>query len=387
MSLLNDLASFIYEGLDEQELISKLQDPSEVHVNQPVKVKKQPSPAMKKYKKKKREIDIGLANNAFGAAAGLAGTKLAWDQAKTIKPDTMKTAPEVKTSKVGLALKKLKVPPKAAAVGAGSAIVGAQLVNGAMDAQSAQYFARERSKLKKPKENVKKMCDEIVEKRRQGLISTDEAIEMIDKAMQLVPTDPVKLNKYGRRTLFFGTLGATGVGAYKAGDKGMGKEKARQAKKYVGPYKIEPVNKANIDPAKYEFDGEIKKSDSEKRQVFGWCSLSKVDGVDVVDRQGDYVPIDEMEKSAYHYVVNSRKGGDMHQRVGDQPLHTSDLIESFVVTPEKLEAMGLEPDAVPHGWWVGFKVNDEQQWENVKKGDRVHFSIHGKGRREPRASL
>jgi len=171
------------------------------------------------------------------------------------------------------------------------------------------------------------------------------------------------------------------------GEKGLGKDKAEKAKKYVGPYKIEPVNKANIDPAKYEFDGEVKKSDAEKRQVFGWCSLSKVDGVDVVDRQGDYVPIDEMEKSAYHYVVNSRKGGDMHQRVGDQPLHTSDLIESFVVTPEKLEAMGLEPDAVPHGWWVGFKVNDEQQWENVKKGDRVHFSIHGKGRREPRASL
>lgn len=384
MSLLNDLASFIYEGLDEQELISKLQDPSEVHVNQPVKVKKQPSPAMKKYKKKKREIDIGLANNAFGAAAGLAGTKLAWDQAKTIKPDTMKTAPEVKTSKVGLALKKLKVPPKAAAVGAGSAIVGAQLVNGAMDAQSAQYFARERSKLKKPKEHVKKACDEIVEKRRNGEITTEEAIDLIEKAVKLVPTDPVKLNKYGQRTIMGTAAGTTGVVGYIEGDKKLGKAKADR---YAQKYRAEPVQKAIIDPAKYEFDGEVRKSDTEKRQVFGWCSLSKVDGVDVVDRQGDYVPIDEMEKSAYHYVVNSRKGSDMHQRVGDQPLHTSDLIESFVVTPEKLEAMGLEPDAVPHGWWVGFKVNDEQQWENVKKGDRVHFSIHGKGRREPRASL
>lgn len=387
MSLLNDLASFIYEGLDEDELISKLQDPSEVHVNQPLKVKKQPSPAMKKYKKKKREIDVGLANNAFGAAAGLAGTKLAWDQAKSLDTKTMTIKQPPKVSWTGKQLKRVGVNPKVAGVAAGSAIVGSQLANGLMDAQSAQYFARERSKLKKPKEAVKKACDDIIAKRRNGEITTEQAIDLIEKAVQLVPTDPVKLNKYGRRTLFLGTSGGIGVGAYKAGEKGLGKDKAEKAKKYVGPYKIEPVNKANIDPAKYEFDGEVKKSDAEKRQVFGWCSLSKVDGVDVIDRQGDYIPIDEMEKSAYHYVVNSRKGGDMHQRVGDQPLHTSDLIESFVVTPEKLEAMGLEPDAVPHGWWVGFKVNDEQQWENVKKGDRVHFSVHGKGRREPRGGI
>lgn len=351
MSLLSDLASFIYEGLDEQELISKLQDPSEVHVNQPLKVKKQPSKAMNKYKKKKREIDVGLANNAFGAAAGLAGTKLAWDQAKRLDPDTMQVKfkpSDVKTSKVGLALKKIKVPPKAAALGAGSAIVGSQLVNGAMDAQSAQYFARERAKLKKPKEGIKKACDEIVERRRNGEITTDEALELINKAVESTEYAEEVVNE---------------------------------------PVSLEPVREVNINPAKYEFDGEIKKSDSEKRQVFGWCSLSKVDGVDVIDRQGDYIPIDEMEKSAYHYVINSRKGGDMHQRVGDQPLHTSDLIESFVVTPEKLEAMGLEPDAVPHGWWVGFKVNDETQWENVKKGDRVHFSVHGKGRREPRGGI
>lgn len=347
MSLLNDLASFIYEGIDEQELISKLQDPSEVHVNQPLKVKKQPSPAMKKYKKKKREVDIGLANNAFGAAAGALGTKLAWDQARNINPETMTINQPPKVSRTGKYLKKMGVNPKVAIGAAGTALVGSQLLNAGLDAQSAQYFARERTKLKKPGE-VKKACDEIIEKRRNGEITTDEALELINKAV----------------------------------------ESAEYVEEIVEEnVALEPVREVNINPAKYEFDGEIKKSDTEKRQVFGWCSLSKVDGVDVVDRQGDYVPIDEMEKSAYHYVVNSRKGGDMHQRVGDEPLHTSDLIESFVVTPEKLEAMGLEPDAVPHGWWVGFKVNDEQQWENVKKGDRVHFSIHGRGRREPHGGV
>lgn len=346
MSLLEDIVSFVYEGLDEKELIEKMNDPSEVHVNKPLKVKKpQQTKAMKQYKRKKREIDIGLANNAFGAAAGLAGTKLAWDQAKTLDPKTMTTKPAPTVSRMGRTLKKLKVNPKVAVAAAGTTIVGSQLLNGAMDAQSAQYFARERAKLKKPdNQYIKKSCDEIIEKRRNGEITTEEAIQAVDEIVS---------KSYGEET-----PEASGV-------------------------RMDSVRTANINPAKYEFDGEIKKADSDKQQVFGWCSLSKVDGVDVVDRQGDYIPLEEIEKSAYHYVVNSRKGGDMHQRIGDEPLHTSDLIESFVVTPEKLEAMGLDSDAVPHGWWVGFKVNDENQWENVKKGDRVHFSVHGKGRREP----
>lgn len=107
-----------------------------------------------------------------------------------------------------------------------------------------------------------------------------------------------------------------------------------------------------------------------------------MNGEEVVDRQGDYIPLTEVEKSAYNYVIHSRKGGDMHKRDGEVPLHTSDLIESFVVTPEKLEKLGLDENAIPHGWWVGFKVNDDQQWEDVKKGERAHFSIHGKGKRK-----
>ena len=106
-----------------------------------------------------------------------------------------------------------------------------------------------------------------------------------------------------------------------------------------------------------------------------------LNGEAVIDRQGDYIPLDEIEKSAYTYVLNSRKGGDMHSRDGEQPLHTSDMIESFVITPEKLEKMGLDSNALPHGWWVGFKVNDDAQWERVKKSERTGFSIHGSGKR------
>jgi hypothetical protein len=304
MDLLEEVVDFLFDGYVSPSEISKAgPDSSEVHVPGNVKA----------YKKKKREVNIGLANNAFGAAAGAAATKLAYDQVKGgINPKTMTwNQDKPKPSKVGLALKKLKVSPKKTAVIAGGALVGSQLVNAALDAQSTQYFARERVNMKPPKQKIKKSDREL---------AIYEAI-------------------------------------------------------------IKDINPRLDDTTDLTWSGEFSKVDTDKRQVFGWCSLTTVDGEPVVDRQGDYIPLDEVEKSAYNYVIHSRKGGDMHKRDGELPLHTSDLIESFVVTPEKLEKLGIDSNAVPHGWWVGFKINDDKQWEDVKKGDRAHFSIHGKGRR------
>lgn len=127
--------------------------------------------------------------------------------------------------------------------------------------------------------------------------------------------------------------------------------------------------------------GEFSKVDGEKRQVFGYASIVEIDGEPVIDRQGDYISADEIEKAAYQYVQNSRKGGHQHKRDGDGPFHASNMIESFVITPEKIEKMGL-PSDTPVGWWVGYKVEDEETWAKVKKGEVTGFSIHGKGKRQ-----
>jgi len=128
------------------------------------------------------------------------------------------------------------------------------------------------------------------------------------------------------------------------------------------------------------WEGEISKVNADKRQVFGWASIVEMDGEPVVDLQGDYIDIDEIEKSAYDYVVKSRKGGEMHRRNGDAPVHVSDMIESLVVTPEKKAALGL-PEDTPTGWWVGYQINDDEAWNLVKSGKRTGFSIHGRGQR------
>lgn len=131
----------------------------------------------------------------------------------------------------------------------------------------------------------------------------------------------------------------------------------------------------------FEIKGEVSKMNTDKQQVFGWASIIEMNGEPVIDLQGDVMTIDTIEKAAYQYVHGSRKGGRQHERNGEEPLHVSDMIESFVLTPEKKEKMGL-PDDTPTGWWVGFQVNDLDTWQQYKDGRLKEFSIHGSGVRK-----
>lgn len=130
-----------------------------------------------------------------------------------------------------------------------------------------------------------------------------------------------------------------------------------------------------------EFRGEFSKFDDSKMQAFGWASIVKKDGSPVVDKQGDYITIEDLEDAGYSYVQKSRVGGDMHRRDGEGPAHVSDMIESMIFTPEKIEKMGL-PDNFPQGWWVGYQINDPVVWDEVRKRGRTGFSIHGRGLRK-----
>jgi hypothetical protein len=130
-----------------------------------------------------------------------------------------------------------------------------------------------------------------------------------------------------------------------------------------------------------EFAGEFSKFDDDKRLAFGWASVVSKGGQPVIDKQGDYIAIDDIEKAAYSYVIKSRVGGDNHTRTGQAAFKASDMVESMVFTDDKVAKMGL-PDDFPRGWWVGFKVHDENVWSEVRKGNRTGFSIHGKGIRK-----
>jgi hypothetical protein len=131
-------------------------------------------------------------------------------------------------------------------------------------------------------------------------------------------------------------------------------------------------------PDSWDVEVPIAKVDSDKRLAFGWASVTvDDDGSVLVDKQGDTISsLWELEKAAYTYVLKSRDASDRHTRRG-----VAELVESMVVTPEKLVKMGLPPDAISPGWWVGFLVRDDAVWQGVKKGDYESFSIGGWGDR------
>jgi len=120
---------------------------------------------------------------------------------------------------------------------------------------------------------------------------------------------------------------------------------------------------------------EILKVIEDSRFVYGWFSVSKVNGIPVIDGENDVVDIYELEKAASDFVINSRVGGESHVKKG-----VSQLSASIVFTKEIQDALGISLNT--EGWFGGFHVHDDVVWEKVKKGELLSFSIGGTADRE-----
>jgi len=130
---------------------------------------------------------------------------------------------------------------------------------------------------------------------------------------------------------------------------------------------IEKKTRNNVIKGKFK----IMKSDDDKMLAFGWANVSmRVDGELIEDWQGDIIEPEELENAAYEYVRLYGDGGEMHKRGG-----VAILIESVVFTGEKMQAMGIPAGTLPIGWWIGFKVTDEDVWKKVKDGVKKRLYI------------
>lgn len=119
--------------------------------------------------RKRKEVTLGLVNNATGAAFGTVATQQALQLARARMRDP--NAPEPtkysvragravarKFPKIGRAALKLKPKnPRNALLALGAVNVGGQALNAGLDAQSTAYFARERKNMKAQQTgNIKK---------------------------------------------------------------------------------------------------------------------------------------------------------------------------------------------------------------------------------------
>lgn len=131
----------------------------------------------------------------------------------------------------------------------------------------------------------------------------------------------------------------------------------------------------------HENDYTIMKTDDDKRLVFGWASVSiTIDGEQLEDCQQDMIDPEDLEEAAYEYVLNFRDTGEEHISTLRKK---GKLVESCVFTAEKQKAMGIPEGILPIGWWIGFKIEDDDAWEKVKNGTYKMFSIEGRANRVP----
>ena len=384
------------------------------------------SAAETRRKNERTQARVGLASNVVGLGAGVVGTAAALRDGRMGSdkaPKALQAIHAAANNHVPKVFSRAK--GRHAAILAGGAL-GLQVLNVGGDAVANRVLSRA------SKDEVRKALaeaiDPILAARREGQISAETAITMASevaeeiskwtppgivraaqtvvtgRAVFAVPPTQRARNSVKRVAGMNPVTRANqraNVSASNAADASVGRKYALRAtgvaaggtagtvgyvqgKKKGRNQIMAGVAKADDNLVDYTFVGEISKTDTHKRLAFGWCHLSEVDGQQHYDLQGDYAPIEEIEKSAYAYVHSSRKGGDMHARDGDGPKHTADLVESMVVTPEKLAKMGLSEEvakSVPTGWWIGMRVNDDAQWAQVLSGERAGFSIHGKGSR------
>ena len=128
-------------------------------------------------------------------------------------------------------------------------------------------------------------------------------------------------------------------------------------------------------------DWTIIKSEDDKKLVFGWASISiTAGGEQLEDLQHDLINPEDLEEAVYEYVLNFRDTGEEHR---PNLRKKGKLVESCVFTAEKQKAMGLPEGVLPVGWWIGFKIEDDEAWEKVKNGTYRMFSIEGRAQRVP----
>src|SRR5262249_10353026 len=115
-----------------------------------------------------------------------------------------------------------------------------------------------------------------------------------------------------------------------------------------------------ISTVKADYTLKVTKMDAEQCKGFGWAYVSVVADKLSVDKQGDAIWPEDLEKAAHDFVLNYRLQGDMHQyekATDETPVQKGRLIESMVFTVEKrkLGLVALDPDSGQpmSGWFVG----------------------------------
>lgn len=120
----------------------------------------------------------------------------------------------------------------------------------------------------------------------------------------------------------------------------------------------------------------IAKVSDELGIVFGYAIISKIDGQEYYDTQGDHIPEDVMLKAAADFMVNGAVAKEMH--VGGVK---GRVVFAWPMTEDIMKSMGIS--ASQTGLMIGMKPDNPDMLQKFKDGTYSGFSIGGRGERVP----
>ena len=112
--------------------------------------------------------------------------------------------------------------------------------------------------------------------------------------------------------------------------------------------------------------------------VSAWYSVvTDENGDPIEDTQGDIIDISDLEDADIDAFANGglRKGGEMHEKIGDV-----DVVQHFTFEKQERESLGLGVGV--EGGIVKLRVNNDELWAKIKSGEYAELSIAGDAVRE-----
>jgi len=116
---------------------------------------------------------------------------------------------------------------------------------------------------------------------------------------------------------------------------------------------------------------DVLKVDESLGIVFGWAIVSKVNGVDYFDVQGDNITEAAMLKAAADFMLNSRVLGDMHEKA-----EGGSVLFAFPLTTDVAKAFGITTKQT--GLMIGVKPANAETLAKFVSGEYTGFSIGGR---------
>lgn len=128
-------------------------------------------------------------------------------------------------------------------------------------------------------------------------------------------------------------------------------------------------------------EGKFLKVQEELGLVIGYAIVSKVDGSEYFDLQGDHIPEQVMLKAAMDFAQNSRTAGEMHRGTPEEKLEATatkrgEVVFVWPMTEEIAKSFDIEPRIT--GLMIAMKPDDPAMLDKFRKGEYTGFSIGGK---------